>query len=262
MILFMLLGLELSAQSKYLARAERKLAKGDTVKAIKKLNKYIEKHPKDADIYLMRAKLKVERGDYDPAMVDLNNYCSLIPACIEATYWKGIARYKQHDYNGAIEHLSAYTSNFKSAEAWVYLGLSHMWLQHYELAMNAFQRSLELDPTQVTAYYNAGVSAFRIGRAEQAISYLKRAHEHAPDDTDITLALSNSLTLAEGFKESIALLKQIDANSPAYTKAVYNIAVNYYRMDDVVEACNWWQKAKEAGHLNAEDSIKRYCEEK
>lgn len=254
--------MDASGQSKYLQRAEKKLEKGDTVKAIKKLNKYIEKHPKDADIYLLRAKLKIDQGDYDPAMVDLNSYCSLIPTCTEASYWKGIVRYKQSDYKGAIEHLSAYTSNYKHAEAWIYLGLSHMWLQHYELAMNSFQRSLELDPTQVMAYYNAGISAFRIGRADQAVSNLSRAHELAPNDTDITLALANALTLQESFQKSIDVLQGISTNDAAYPKALYNIAVNYYRMDKESDACEWWEKAEAAGHLNAEDSIKRYCEEK
>lgn len=253
-----------SAQHVSTAAVDKALEKGKAAKAVKKLNGLIAKHPKEADLYLYRAKLKIEKSDLDPAMADLNSYCSLQKECIDALFWKGIVRYKQHDYHGAISHFSEYTAksaNTKS-DAWLYLGLAHMWLQQYAPGGNSLHRALELDPSNAFAAYNAGICAFRMEQYEMAITYLERATKLAPNDSDMLLALANAYTQKGDYDEGIALLETVDKEDKNYAKAVFNQAVNHYRKEDKVRACELWESSKALGHLNAEDSIKQYCDEK
>jgi len=250
------------AQSKYLIKVDKSLAASDTVKAIKQLNKYISKKPDQAELYLKRAKLKIERGDYDPAMVDLNSFCSLNRICGEAEYLKGIVRFKQHDYNGAIAHLSEHTKIRDHAQAWLYLALSHMWLQNYPLAINGFQKSLEIDQNQPLAYYNAGLASFYTDNFSNAAMFFGKALELSPNDTDIKIARANALMQQKLYAESNSLLREINIGDKNYPAALYNIGVNYFNLNEKDLACDYWVQAKEIGHLQAEDATARHCEKR
>ena len=260
--LLFIVNLQGQAQSKYVVKVHKYLAAGDTVKAIKNLNKYISKKPELAELYLKRAKLKIDRGDYDPAMVDLNSFCSLNRICGEAEYLKGIVRFKQRDYNGAIAHLSEYTKIRDHAQAWFYLALSHMWLQNYPLAINGFQKSIQIDGNQPLAYYNAGLASFYTDNFSNAAMFFEKALELSPNDTDIKIARANALMQQKLYTESNALLREISIGDKNYPAALYNIGVNYFNLNEKDLACDYWVQAKEIGHLQAEDATERHCEKR
>lgn len=250
------------AQSKYAQKVDKYLSTGDTAKALKKLNKFIAKKPEATDLYLKRAKLKMERGDYDPAMVDLNSFCSLNRICGEAEYLKGLVRFKQHDYNGAIAHLSEYTKMKDHAPAWFYLALSHMWLQNYPLAINGFQKSIDIDGNQPLAYYNAGLASFYSDNFANAALLFAKALELTPNDSDIKIARANALMQLKKFAESNTLLREVGMEDKNYRIALFNIGVNYFSLNEKDLACDYWVQAKELGHLQAEDATERHCEKR
>ncbi len=250
------------AQSKYAQKVDKYLSTGDTAKALKKLNKFIAKKPESTDLYLKRAKLKMERGDYDPAMVDLNSVCSLNRICGEAEYLKGLVRFKQHDYNGAIAHLSEYTKMKDHAPAWFYLALSHMWLQNYPLAINGFQKSIDIDGNQPLAYYNAGLASFYSDNFANADLLFAKALELTPNDSDIKIARANALMQLKKFAESNTLLREVGMEDKNYRIALFNIGVNYFSLNEKDLACDYWVQAKELGHLQAEDATERHCEKR
>jgi tetratricopeptide (TPR) repeat protein len=137
-----------------------------------------------------------------------------------------------------------------------------MWLQQYAPGGNSLHRALELDPNNSLAAYNAGICAFRMEQYEMAITYLDRAMKLAPNDSDMLLALANAYTQKGDYNESIALLETVNNEDKNYPKAIFNQAVNHYRKDDKMRACELWESSKALGHLNAEDSIKQYCDQK
>lgn len=249
----------LFAQGKEVQKVDKLLIKKDTSKALKKLNRYIEKRPGQSDLYLKRAHLKLNRGDLEPAMVDLNTFCSINKVCGEADLLKGIIRFKQGDYNGAIAYLSVYTNKKEDPDAWFYLAQSHMWLQNYQVAINAFNRSIALRPMEVSAIYNAGLCAYYASNYSDADSLFEAASALDPSDMDIQLARGLALLRAGKHIESNVLLRTIGEVAPQYPAALYNIAVNYYNLDEFELACEYWKKAMGLGHLQAESSRERYC---
>ena len=252
----------LHAQSKAVLKVDKLLLKGDTSKALKKLNHFIDKTPSQADLYLKRAKLKIQKGDLEPAMVDLNSFCSLNMVCGEVDLWKGVVRFKQGDYNGAISYLSVYTNKREDADAWFYLAQSHMWLQNYPVAINAFQRSINLRPNEVSAIYNAGLCAYYLSRYADADSLMQTAERLAPKDLDIRLARGLSLLRGGKHVESNEVFRSIAEGDHQFPAALYNIGVNYYNLNEFELACEYWSRAMEKGHLQAESSKKRYCGKK
>lgn len=253
---------EAVCQSKYLTKVEHVLQQGDTTKALTRLNKYIAKHPKEAELYLKRARMKIQRGDLDPAMVDLNSYCSLQKDCGKANLLKGIVRFKQGDFNGAIAFLSSYTQKNEDPEAWSYLAQSHMWLQNYPVAINGFRRAIQINPKDVSAMYNAGLSAYYGESYSLADSFFQAAELLAPDDLDIRLARGLSLLRKGDHVESNKVFRRFEKDQIYFDRALYNIGVNYYNLDEVDLACDYWTRAIEMGHLGAESSKKKYCGKK
>lgn len=247
------------AQQRQLDKVNKQLAKSDTAKAIKKLNQAINKDPNYAPFYLRRAEIKYLRHDYDPAMADLNSYCSLIKDCAETAFLKGMIRFRLGDYNGAIVHFSEQTEHHATAEGWFYLALSHMWLQNYPIAQNAFERSLSLNKNQPTAYYNAGVAAFRSEHFHAADSLFSKAILLSPGDNQLKLSRSLALTQISEFAKSNSLLREIPETDPTYPKALYNIGVNYFNLGELDLACDYWSRAKDLGHLQADEAKIRHC---
>jgi len=251
-----------TAQQKALEKVSKYIAAGDTARALKLLNRQIEKQPAEAPLYLERAKIKLDRRDFDPAMIDLNTYCSLRETCGEASFLKGLILYRQGNYHGAIEHFSAFSREQESVTAWFYLGLSHMALQHYQVAVHSFEKAIQADPDDVKAWYNAGVCAFRNEDYAVADSLLSRAMEIAPTDTDVLLARALTLNKRADYPGSNTLLQQLLEIAPSNHSALYNIGVNYYSMDEWDLACDHWRQAEQAGSQAAEVAISDYCEGK
>lgn len=250
------------AQNKYVVKVDKYLAKGDTIKAIKKLNKYIEKHPEEPDLFLKRAVLKINRGDLDPAMVDLNSYCSLKSNCGKAVFYKGLVRFRQHDYNGAIKFLSEYSKTNNDADTWLYLALSHMWLQNYPLAVNGFLKSLEENTQQPLACYNGGLAAYYMEDYELADSLFVEAISLQSNESDFLMARALSLLKLQKYDQCIELLNDIKDSDKNRPSALYNIGVAYYNLDQTDKACGFWNQSKDAGHLQAIESIEQYCDSK
>lgn len=260
---FLLLAtLPCTAQQKVMEKVDQHLTSGDTAKALKTLNRGIKKYNTTAALYLQRARIKIDRKDYAPAMIDLNTFCSLNTTCDEAAFLKGLILYKQGNYHGAITHFSEYTRLGGPAIGWLYLGLSHMALQNYQVAVHSFEKAIAADPADVRSWYNAGLSAFRAEDYSAADSLLSGAMTVAPKDTDVLLACALTAHKQAEFTESNKLLLKLLDMAPSNHVALYNMGVNYYSMDERELACDYWTKATQAGNQAAQVAISEYCEEK
>lgn len=262
LIAFILVPSASNGQSPQIVKVDKHLAKGDTSKAMKKLNRFIEKADKQPDLYLYRAQLKMNRGDLEPAMVDLNTFCSLNKVCGEADLFKGIIRFKQGDYNGAIAFLSIYASKHNDERAWHYLAQSHMWLQNYPVAINAFKRAIKSSPEDVASIYNAGLCAYYAEQYELSDSLFAEGEKLSPDDLDIRLGRGLALLRKGDHINSNKLFRTFEVGEKHYSKALYNIGVNYYHLNEKDLACQYWSNAIKLGHLQAEEARQRHCGKK
>ncbi|MEZ4721929.1 MAG: tetratricopeptide repeat protein [Flavobacteriales bacterium] len=251
------------AQDKVDKKILKYFVKGDTAKAIAYLNKHIQKKPESAELYLKRARIKIQRGDLDPAMVDLNSFCSINKSCGEASYLKGLIRYRQKDYNGAISHLSDYSRVFdKDANGWLYLGLSHLQLKNFQLAINAFERTLQINAKQYQAAYNAGLCAYNNEDFELAVRYFTMAIDIKPNDISPQIGLALAQTAMAKYTESNQTLNIALALDAQNAPVLYNMGVNFYNLDQLNKACEQWKKAAALSNLAAESALERYCEGK
>jgi tetratricopeptide (TPR) repeat protein len=75
------------------------------------------------------------------------------------------------------------------AEAHFFLGVTQMEQQHWDDAIESFERATQLDPELTSAWHNIGYCYYRQDRPDPAIPYLQRALEIRPDKWDSHLLL-------------------------------------------------------------------------
>jgi Tfp pilus assembly protein PilF len=75
------------------------------------------------------------------------------------------------------------------AEAHFFLGVAQMEQQHWDDAIESFERATQLDPELTSAWHNIGYCYYRQDRPDPAIPYLQRALEIRPDKWDSHLLL-------------------------------------------------------------------------
>jgi len=258
LLVFMIVALATQAQVD-LSKMNSFLAKKDTVKALNTINKLIDKNPQSALLYLERAKIKIARKDFEPAMVDLNSFCSLNKKCGEATFYKGLVRYKLGDFNGAIGFFSESSSNEKDINTWLYLGLSHMKLENYNLALNIFDRVLGMDSQHEIAMYNGALAHYYDGNFKKASELFTQYIRTHTNDESAMLGNALSLAMNKKYDKSNEQLERILQLNPQNDVAKYNLGLNHYNADAMDKACQAWREASALGNESATLALDQFC---
>ena len=90
-------------------------------------------------------------------------------------------------------------------------------------------------PTNASALRTAGLAIVRTGRAELAISFLRRAVQAAPT-IDLEMELAAALVIAGQFEEAIATYRSVVRSLPENRKAVRNLSLLFYKLKRLAEA--------------------------
>lgn len=165
-----------------------------------------------ADSQLIASKTLIERGRYNDAAATLRNYISANPKSADAHFLLGYALYRQtnakdslaeytlgaqlrvpgandlaivamdylllHDYADADKWLTTATSwQPGNALYWYYLGRAKYNENHFQDAVEAFEKCLKLRPKYLRAEYNLGLSYAGLGRDLEAEAAYKMAIE-------------------------------------------------------------------------------------
>ena len=94
----------------------------------------------------------------------------------DATLPAAMARLQANDFAGAITMLEAITAREpRNGRAWRVLGVAQQKAKHYDAALGAYRRSLEVDPDQPAALYNIGTVYALQGDKAQAFEWLMKA---------------------------------------------------------------------------------------
>lgn len=107
-----------------------------------------------------------------------------------------------------------------------------------ELTEAQFRRAIELDPHSVDAHLNLGLAMATQRRHQEALLYLRRAHELSPEDDTILHELACSLIDVEGYPEAIQLLKALLKRSPTHLNAMIDLGIAYTAQGFLQEAEN------------------------
>lgn len=177
----------------------------------------------------------------------------------EAAFLLGHYFLEQQDWANAAEYLSRLRKKDPHyAEAAFYAGLAYWRLNDFSHALDALV-SLATD-TQLTAIYNnVGAISIQAAREEknpaerarllsQAISFLARAAESAPDDANVRFNYGYALFLTDRFAEAADQLRTVIAAKPRDGEAYFLFAKSLERAGRATDAAT------------ADDQARRYLQ--
>lgn len=141
---------------------------------------------------------------------------------------QGIQYAQKGNYKKALKYYNKVIGqNPVWAEAYYHRGAAYYELQDFQAVIADNKEAIRLKPDYQSAYFNLGICYYRMGEYAQAIEQLT----------------------------TLIGLQSKDA------EAFYWRAMAYKQVKFTKEACEDWKKAQKLGHSNAQEMLRKYCEE-
>jgi tetratricopeptide (TPR) repeat protein len=158
--------------STYIEKGWSLISLGDHAGAIQSLQKALHLAPGDTQAESLLGWAQMLHEEYDDALQTFSKVLMKEPANSLARINVGYICLKKRIFGEAIEHLSKAIrlDNDKKATLYAhfYLGLVYLQREMYEDAQTFFQKTLQLGPNLIEAYYELGRAYWFAGEEDQA----------------------------------------------------------------------------------------------
>ena len=141
----------------------------------------------------------------------------------------------------AIANLAGGNDNQRAALAWFSVGYLHGQAEEYELAISAYDKSIELNPQSSVPYNNRGVDKVRLQRFDQAISDYDTAIEIDGQNATAYYNRGNAKALQQQYAAAVADYDAAIRMNPEYSEAYNNraeVEIERGNYDDAISDCN------------------------
>lgn len=190
----------------FLHLAEGLVELGFQVQAIRVYKQLLACYPTRASLRSATAALLFTIGDYEAAIQQANVCITLDPD--DADTRELLAKTYEHvdQPRAALEHWKFIAG--KDVQKNVHLGRCALKAGEPELAKEAADQLLELDPENIDALVLAGRTHSKIGNHAEAKTILRDVTDRSPDDSDAWIALASSLQATNEIDVAGETLKQ------------------------------------------------------
>jgi Flp pilus assembly protein TadD len=221
---------------------------------------------------LAQAKADLDHGQYADADKKLREHLSANPSDVEAKYLLAFALFKENrpadslkEYTEAAQRRAPHAEDLKAvaldyvllndyadaehwiryslsmdandAEAWYEAGRIEYMLNYFRPALEAFQRSLQLDPASVKAENNLGLALEGLNRVDEAVAAYRKAmamQASSPHPSEQPmLNLATVLVDRNQLDEALLLLQQAAQIAPHDWKILAQLGRLYMQKGDL-----------------------------
>ena len=179
---------------------------------------------------------------------------------------RGVCSHSCQNYKVAIDDFQkAVELNSGYAEAYYNLGVSYGDLGEIESAKKAYKNALRINNNYPTAQNNLGQILFTQGEFKESISHFEWALEFKPDFAEAYYNLGNAYLSIEDLHNAIKLLKKAISVKPDFADAYNNLGIAYLRTGEQELAREFFENAialvpaYASAHHNL-TSVKKYYE--
>ncbi len=160
----------------YLQRGLSYNVAGNTQKALKDLDKYIELKPQHARSYLARGLIYYQTSkNYQLAIEDFSKAIKLNSKDSLLYYLRGKSYRSLEKYPQSIEDFSSSIRLEPAAAVYNDRALSYAALNEYQKAIKDLDKSIELNPKDASVYYYRAITYDLIGNDNMAVKNFKMA---------------------------------------------------------------------------------------
>ena len=157
---------------------------------------------------------------------------------------RGVCNHSCQNYKVAIDDFQkAVELNSGYAEAYYNLGVSYGDLGEIESAKKAYKNALRINNNYPTAQNNLGQILFTQGEFKESISYFEWALKFKPDFAEAYYNLGNAYLSLEDLHNAIKLLKKAISVKPDFADAYNNLGIAYLRTGEQELASEFFENA-------------------
>ena len=155
-----------------------------------------------------------------------------------------ISTYKEGQLALVVDQGLSLTEQYPNAFIiWNIVGAAAARIGNLDLAINAFQKVINIKPDYAEAYNNLGNPLTGQGKLDEAIAYYQKALSLKPDYSEAYNNMGIALHYQGKFIEAISSYQKALSLKPNYSEAYYNIGNAYKGQGRLDEAIASYQKA-------------------
>ncbi len=203
----------------YYMLASIKSRQGDRQAALDVYQKLLGADERQLEALYMSGILQIDLGDIDAALSSISKIKTLFPGQAEGSRLEGMLLYHQNDFEKAKVVLENSLQQQPHILSYFFLGLSYFGLEQYELALNQFQKALDLSPEFERARILVAMTLLKQKRLDDATIEIQRVLGASPENAYAHNVLGSILLAAGKYDEGMAELERATEIDPGLADA-------------------------------------------
>lgn len=175
--------------------------------------------PKELQAQYMIGMLQMDKGQLAEAQKTVENILVNFKDRPEGLRLKGLMLYRQGKYEDAILAFGASLKTQQHVLAYFFLGLSHFGLDQLELALNQFQKALDVNPDFERARILVAMTLLKQKRIDDAVIEIKKVLRANPENAYAHNILGSALLAQGEYDAGMAELERATEIDPNLTDA-------------------------------------------
>ncbi|MCX5632717.1 MAG: tetratricopeptide repeat protein [Phycisphaerae bacterium] len=251
------LGLDPNFIEIYKGLAQAYRSKGLTDKAISILRKAIDINSHDADLYMSIAGIYQEQQNYSEAISNYRLALAFKNDSVPAAYGLAYSYLQNQMYNDAIEQFrTVLFYEPANAKAHFGLGLTYNKLGWIEDEIASYQNALRVDANMTSAWLNLAQVYMNQKEYALAIKAYLRVIDREPS-ADVFYNLGVAHSVQKNYIEAAKYYLKAVELQPNYPAAHNNLAITFYMLSQYKQSLKHAEIAKEQGYEVSSDLLEQ-----
>lgn len=203
----------------YYLLANLETRSGDQEAALKVYQSLIDVEPKALQALYMIGLLQMEKGQLDESKKTIDKILSTFKDRPEGTRLNGLLLYRQGKYEEAIVAFDISLKAQQHPLAYLFLGLSYYSLDKLELALNQFQKTLDINPNFERARILVSMTLLKQKRIDDAIIEIQKVLRANPENAYARNILGSAYLAQGDYDKGMAELERATELDPTLADA-------------------------------------------
>ncbi len=237
---------------------------GNEDKAIAFFSTAIKFDKQNKNYYFHRADSKIKLGKYSEALEDLQVAVSLDTAKhkdAQSFHRMGLAQRYLRNYELAMQNFNkAIELNPIVNDFYYHRANTSLYLKLYDQAVADFSMVIELDPQGLDPYINRAMAYTALGKYAEAEADYSLYIEMNPYNFYIYQKRADVRVSMKNMEGALSDLNALIELKPENATAYYNRGMIEIKLDNKEAACEDFKKSGELGNTEVQDEVKKACQ--